>query len=66
MPSRNDIEDVTGVGDTQVVVQGKLPRSHISDEKLIIDVSINGQLPVWASNQLQQALDQLFRTNLIR
>jgi hypothetical protein len=38
----------------------------VDDQKLILDEKNMGQLPVWAHTQLQQALDQLFRTNLIR
>ena len=40
------------------------------DIELIVDGGGNGtrdgQIPVWAQAQLQQALDQLFRTNMIR
>ena len=66
MPSRNDTEDVTEMEEDQVAVPGKLSDPLPRAEKLILDGASNGQLPVWASNQLQQALDQLFRTNLIK
>jgi len=66
MPSRNDTEDVTAMEENQVAVPGKLSNPLPRAEKLVLDGASSGQLPVWASNQLQQALDRLFRTNLVK
>jgi cytoskeletal protein RodZ len=66
LPSSDGIEDVTGEEENQVVVPGKLTRPWNFALKLILDENSTGQLPVWANTQLQQALDQLFRTNLIK
>ena len=55
--------EASGDEESQVVAQGRI-------EGLIVlsglDTPPNGQLPIWADKQLQQALDQLLRNNLIK
>jgi len=50
-------------GEKQIVVQGKVKGLIMLSG---LDTPPNGQLPIWADKQLQQALDQLLRTNLIK
>jgi len=55
--------EASGDEENQVVVQGRLSGlAWLS----VADAPANGQLPKWADKQLQQALDQLLRTNLIK
>lgn len=62
-PSSQPPREISGDEENQVVVQGRL-RSLGMLSGLVTPA--NGQLPKWADKQLQQALDQLLRTNLIK